>query len=105
MNTHFTDVGMEYSRGRETAIVSMVESADWMPVTPGMSMPFMQGEALKHFLKNFPHGKVLAWAWGGKDPWEFYLVMVRMRYKQGVVDVAIADDGLSITPVVTITHF
>lgn len=106
LKTDWMQVGKEYLKtDKDTAtVLNEKDRLKWMPLVNGMSLPFMQGSAIKNAIKELGLPKVSAIAYGGGfglsvEPGAGYgFYGIEANYKDCVIRIHLLDNGCSCTP-------
>lgn len=53
MSIQWTEVGKEYTEGKQDNLLAIIEKMEWRPVTEKMSLPLMPGMGINGAIKEF----------------------------------------------------
>ena len=98
MKRTWTEVGEEYTRGKQGDIAAMIERMDWRTLPCEMGLG--PGMAIKEAIKSFKIPKVSCVATSNEMA-PYGLLAVEGNYKNGRGQIFMVDDGLSVTPICT----
>jgi len=110
MDFLYTNIGQTIQTDKEL-IKTAYNSLQWVKLGKGKnSIPFSQGYAINAFIQEFKVPKVTHISYhGGEIPskdggYTYQMLSVRGNHLNGTFDVCFVDDGLSLTPTLTVKH-
>ena len=97
----WTQVGeAEVSVAARGAFEAAISELDWQRFSPPMSLPMMQGEAIRAAIKTLKLPRVSALAWNGVYAERMAVLGIEANYRNGRARVYILDTGCECVPVV-----
>jgi len=87
--------------GGKAALLAEIDRLTWHPL-PCRDVPFMQGYALGHLIKEVIHGQVRRIAWDGLLCERYDLIGIEAEYPNGTYRHYWADTGTGLVPLTTV---
>jgi hypothetical protein len=96
MKIDWFEVGRDHWEGNQDKIEQICKGVDWQEITLGMTMPFMQGNAINTLRERFNLPKA-SHVCDSHELAPFGLVGIRAHFKNADVDFFAVDEGTHIS--------